>query len=100
MSKCVGQSYDGAANMAGHITGVCTRITAKYPKIKYVHFASHHLNLAISNGISIPVVKNSLVMIEEITRLFRKNVHAGEPLKKTIELYAPLEKKTRLIGLC
>lgn len=100
MNQCVGQGYDGAANMAGHISGVCTRISNKYPKVRYIHCASHRLNLAISNGISAPVVKNALLMVEEISKLFRKNVHASQLLSETIKLYAPHEKKKRLLSVC
>ncbi|GFR04570.1 repressor of the inhibitor of the protein kinase [Trichonephila clavata] len=39
MTKCVGQGYDGAANMAGHLSGVQTRIRENYPKARYIHCA-------------------------------------------------------------
>ncbi|GFR01686.1 uncharacterized protein TNCT_329291 [Trichonephila clavata] len=33
MTKCVGQGYDGVENMAGHLSGVQTRIRENYLKI-------------------------------------------------------------------
>ena len=40
--QCRGQAYDGASNMAGHLTGVSTRIQAEEPRALYTawHIAS------------------------------------------------------------
>jgi hypothetical protein len=45
--KLVAQSYDGAAVMAGHLTGLCTRVQAKYPSALFVHCFAHRLNLVL-----------------------------------------------------
>ena len=47
MSKCRGQCYDGAGNMAGKIKGAATRIRNEYPKAVYVHCTAHVLNLCV-----------------------------------------------------
>lgn len=41
MNKCVDQGYDGSSNMSGHERGVQARMTRYYPKVRYVHCASH-----------------------------------------------------------
>lgn len=43
----VGQSYDGAAVMSGHVSGVQTRIRAAYPVAMYFHCLAHKLNLVL-----------------------------------------------------
>ena len=98
--KCVGQGFDGAPNMAGYLSGTCVRINKIYPKALYVHCASHRLNLAISQAMSVPMLKNALENVERITKLFRKNGHAAFVLENTIKLYAPEKTKHRLIGYC
>ena len=47
MEECRGQSYDGAANMAGAIRGCSTIIQQQYPLALYQHCKSHCLNLAV-----------------------------------------------------
>ena len=100
MSKCVGQGYDGAANMAGHISGVQSRIRQQYPKVRYVHCASHRLNLALSNAMSIPMVKNCLGVVNELANFFRNHPNANKTLQDAISVHAPESRKRRLLRLC
>ena len=50
LHKCRGQSYDGASNMSGFVSGASSRINSKYPKALYFHCASHKLNLCIAHS--------------------------------------------------
>ena len=43
----VGQSYDGAAVMSGHVSGVQSRIRADNPGAMYSHCLAHKLNLVL-----------------------------------------------------
>jgi len=43
----VGQSYDGAAVMSGHVSGVQTRMRVDYPVAIYFHCLAHKLNLVL-----------------------------------------------------
>ncbi|GFR29364.1 hypothetical protein TNCT_680311 [Trichonephila clavata] len=52
MTKCVGQGYYGAANMAGHLSGVQQELEKLIPRQEYIHCASHRLNLTLSNVMS------------------------------------------------
>ena len=49
LRKLVGQGYDGASTMAGHVSGVQKRIRKKYPRAIFVHCAAHCLNLVIND---------------------------------------------------
>lgn len=49
ISLCRGQCYDGAANMAGHFTGVAKRLQEEEPRALFVHCLAHALNLCLQN---------------------------------------------------
>lgn len=100
MDKCVGQVYDGASNMSGHLSGVQTRIKEDYPKARYYHCASHRLNLALSNTFSISSVRNCLGTVNEVINFFRNNAYANNALKLSIYVYSPESSKQRLTRLC
>jgi len=48
ITNCVGQGYDGASTMSGHVSGVHVRIREQAPFAVYVHCASHCLNLVLN----------------------------------------------------
>lgn len=48
--KLVGQTYDGAAEMAGEINGLKTTVQDIYPRALFVHCFSHVLNLVLSQS--------------------------------------------------
>ena len=41
LRNCCGQTYDGASNMSGRLSGVQARISAQYPKALYIHCFCH-----------------------------------------------------------
>ena len=49
ISHCRGQSYDGAANMSGHLNGVQKRFHDKHPSMLFVHCSGHQINLAVQD---------------------------------------------------
>ncbi|XP_050528242.1 52 kDa repressor of the inhibitor of the protein kinase-like [Daktulosphaira vitifoliae] len=100
MTKCIGQGYDGATNMAGHLSGVQTRIRDNYPKARYIHCASHRLNLALSNAMSVPAIRNCLGVVSQVVNLFRNHSNANKLFQDTIQEHAPDSKKKRLLRLC
>jgi len=65
LNKLVGQGYDGASTMAGHISGVQKRIKDLHKKAVFVHCASHRLNLVINELNSIPSIRNTIGVIKE-----------------------------------
>jgi len=70
MHGLIGQGYDGAAAMGGHLNGVRTAIQEQYPEALYVHCAAHSLNLALSKSCSIPLVRNSLGTVRVVAKFF------------------------------
>ncbi|KAK7874111.1 hypothetical protein R5R35_004654 [Gryllus longicercus] len=51
LSKLRGQCYDGAANVAGKISGLQERIREEEPRALFVHCNAHTLNLVVQDGI-------------------------------------------------
>lgn len=100
MNKCVGQGYDGAANMAGHLSGVQKRIKNEYDNARYFHCASHRLNLAVSNAMLIPAIRNCHGVIGQVINLFRNSSNANKTFQDIIEKHAPETRKKRLLRLC
>ena len=48
-NKMRGQSYDGAANMAGHLSGAAQRFLDAVPEAIFVHCYAHKLNLVLQD---------------------------------------------------
>ena len=75
MKDCMGQGYDGASNMSGRLSGVQARISAEYPKALYIHCFCHSLNLAAQDcSRSIPLMRNTLDTIQELSNLIKFSV--------------------------
>ncbi len=52
-SNCVGQGYDGASVMKGHVSGVNVLVQREAPLANYVHCFNHRLNFVV-----VDVLKN------------------------------------------
>ena len=52
LAHCVGQAYDGAANMSGKNAGAAAVILKENPRAVYTHCKSHQLNLALMKSCS------------------------------------------------
>ena len=49
LGGCCGQAYDGAAVMAGHLTGVAVQIQRMKQKAIFIHCLAHSLNLCLQD---------------------------------------------------
>ena len=59
LSNLRGQGYDGASNMSGKVSGVCSRIQQIQPLASYHHCRGHVLNLVLSSTCSnVPEIRN------------------------------------------
>jgi hypothetical protein len=65
-----GQGYDGAANMAGKFSGVSTRIQTEIPEAYYVHCYAHCLNLAVVKSCQLPIVRNTIDTVKDVSYAF------------------------------
>ncbi len=50
--KLIGQTYDGASVMSGHLNGVQAQVKREYPFAHFVHCATHRLNLVLCQAAS------------------------------------------------
>ena len=67
--NCVGQALDGAFAMVDRLSGVKTRIKAKYPRAQFIYCAGNALNLVIRHAIDdIPAYKPSMAVVGSIAR--------------------------------
>lgn len=71
MSHIIGQSYDGAGNMAGKYKGLQAQIQAIQPKALYVWCTAHRLNLVVEAvvGCFTPVI-NAIGILQELYNFF------------------------------
>ena len=87
--KLVGQGYDGASTMAGHLSGVQKRIRDKYPRAIFVHCASHSLNLVINDQSKVLIIRNTCAVIRETIHFFRESHKRRASLGINIPLFSP-----------
>ena len=75
LRKLVGQGYDGASTMAGHLSGVQKRIREKYYTFEqyFGHCVAHRLNLVINDQSRVPIVRSTCDIIRETIRFFRES---------------------------
>ena len=97
IKDCRGQGYDGAASMAGHLSGVAARIQILCEKAFFVHCNAHSLDLPLQDlTCTSPSVSISLNMTNEI-KSFMKDSPKRLSLLGTL---TDLNCYTKLIPLC
>ena len=69
--KCQGQTYDGAATMAGSITGVQTQLRTIEPKATLTHCHAHALNLAIVSSCTNLYITNMFGTLDKLHIFFK-----------------------------
>ena len=62
-----GQCYDGAANMAGAISGLQARLKAEEPRAVFIHCTAHRLNLVVRDALD--GIREVRDVIHEVSRL-------------------------------
>ena len=79
-NNLVGQGYDGASTMAGHVTGVQTRIREKYPRAIYIHCSSHLLNLAVNDQNKVAEVRRTCDVVRSTINYFKESYNRQQLL--------------------
>lgn len=74
LQDCRGQGYDNEANMAGHISGVQTRILEMISRAKFVPCACHKLNLMVNDTAKIATHSNSLKQCKSVWKRQTKSI--------------------------
>lgn len=74
-NACIGQCYDGAAVMSGHISGVQERFRREAPQAVYVHCYAHSLNLVLIDCVhNIQAAAEFFVAIQSLYKFFSTSV--------------------------
>ena len=72
ISKCYGQAYDGASNMSGHLNKVAARIQKEHPKVHYIHYVAHSLNICLQDcGQNCVTIREVLTVTTELASIIR-----------------------------
>ncbi|XP_055334216.1 zinc finger MYM-type protein 1-like [Paramacrobiotus metropolitanus] len=81
-----GQGYDGAANMAGWMRGAHAIIQREYPLAMYVHCWAHSLNLALLTSCKNILIRNHLMLLNELSNYFGSAKRADALKKEAVRL--------------
>ncbi|XP_069381427.1 zinc finger MYM-type protein 1-like [Paralichthys olivaceus] len=74
LSQLRGQTYDGAANMAGRWQGVQAILRAQQPLAVYCHCGPHCVNLITQAAcLSSPLVRDSMALVHELGGFFNQS---------------------------
>jgi len=73
LERMVGQGYNGASTMAGHVSGVQRRIRTLYPAAMFVHCAAHCFNLTINDQSQVSVIRNTCDIMRQAIVFFRES---------------------------
>ena len=96
-NNMVGQGYDGAAVMSGHIQ---KHIREQCPSAVYVHCASHPLNLCLLKASQVPDIRKALTVMHELAGLYcgsnKRLLHPQERIQEE----CPESTHTRLKMHC
>ncbi|VVC24491.1 Ribonuclease H-like domain [Cinara cedri] len=97
-SNLIAQSYDGAASMQGHCSGVRTLVQQQNPRAIYVWCFSHVLNLVVVDTCdSCRETRNFFVIIQSLKEFMRARKRTTlflEHQKKFYPVKRPLRMKT------
>ena len=85
IEHCRGQSYDGASNMSSEAVGIQGRITRLCEKAFYSHCCGHSLSLVIVSACNIPIVRNTLDIVKETSKMFVLGLKKMNFLKEVVQ---------------
>ena len=81
----VGQGYDGASAMSGHINGVQAHIRKEAPSAIYVHCSSHTLNLVLNSTSSIPEIRSMFSVVQECINFINDSFKRRDIMEKNLK---------------
>ena len=93
---CRGQGYDGA----GEKKGCASRITCINCKALYTHCFCHRLNLAVCGCFVIPIVRDMMSNIKEISKFFNNSENRLKVLEKNINEHCEQSVRKKLLDVC
>lgn len=99
-SHVVGQGYDGAASMSGHLHGAQAYVRKECAHALYVHCSAHSLNLAIADACSRAEIRNCVGIVQSVGSYFSHSAQRTAVLKDNIRGLLPTEHQKNLLALC
>ena len=103
-SNCIGQAYDGAANMSGVRNGVQALMKKENSSCLYVHCFAHSLNLCIQHVVrKSDLLSNCIEFILQLVQLIKfspKRLTIFEQFRKNISLSDDSIHQPSLLPLC
>lgn len=94
--KLIAQTFDGAAVMAGHVSGLQTLVKNKYPSATFIHCCSHRLNLVLSKSTNfVAECKRFFITLSGIPSFFSHSTVRTTALKNFMEKKLPRVVPTR-----
>ena len=100
MNNCLGQTYDGAANMSGKCLGAATLIKNDFSKAEYIHCSSHQLNLCVAKSCSIVPVHNMMNTVKAVNTFFDDSPKRMQFFRRQLTVLCPEITYTRLKDVC
>ena len=101
LSTCVGQGYDGAANLASERVGASAKFREAAPSAQYFHCYMHCLNLSASKAVAVPAIRHAEDIIRTTTKFFRSSAKRTDCLKACIDQAEDTRiSKSHLMTLC
>lgn len=95
-SKLVGQSYDGAAVMAGHLGGLQAKVREAYPSALFIHCMAHRLNLVLQQSLNnIKQCKIFFQTLSGLAAFFSKSSKRSTALDQEVHKRLPRVAPTR-----
>ena len=86
----IGQSYDGAANMAGAHNSVQTKIREVWPNAKFIHCYAHKFALVVKKSCeSIKCVSHFFELTQALCNFFRASPKRGSLLEAKVPTASP-----------
>lgn len=85
IKDCRGQGYDGASNMSSEAVGVQGRIKSMCEKAVYTHCCGHNLSLVVVSACKLPVVRNVLDKVKDVTQMFVKGSKKMNLLQEVVK---------------
>ena len=101
LEMCRGQTYDGASNMRGHLSGLQTRVRAIQPRALFSYCSGHMLNLVLKDTAEVlPMFANSIEFCSAIGNFCRESAKRTDRLISTpIESDILVDLSGEFIGL-
>ncbi len=73
LTRCRGQEFVGAGNIAGKYNGAARLFQNEYPLAAFVHCASHRFNLCVANSCFMQMVRNMMNVVKEVSDFFNNS---------------------------